>query len=64
MKAGLVNKLEDWEYSSFKDYAGKRNDTLCRREIAQELLGIPVCCEEFYRYSYEIIDENKLKKIF
>jgi hypothetical protein len=25
MKAGLVRKMEDWNYSSFRDYAGFRN---------------------------------------
>lgn len=28
MKAGLVTKMEDWLYSSFRDYVGLRNGTL------------------------------------
>ena len=27
--AGLVKKMEDWKFSSFRDYAGLRNGTLC-----------------------------------
>src|SRR4051794_16059206 len=34
LKAGLVKKLEDWEYSSFKDYAGLRNGTLIDKLLA------------------------------
>lgn len=33
-KAGLVTRLEDWEYSSFRDFAGLRNGTLCNKQIA------------------------------
>jgi hypothetical protein len=33
-KTNLVKKLEDWEFSSFMDYAGLRNGKLCNREIA------------------------------
>ena len=34
LKAKLVTRLEDWEYSSFKDYAGLRNGTLCDKGLA------------------------------
>jgi putative transposase len=34
LKAGLVLKIEDWEYSSYKDYAGLRNGTLCNKILA------------------------------
>jgi putative transposase len=33
-RAGLVSKLEDWEFSSFRDYAGLRNSELCDKELA------------------------------
>jgi putative transposase len=32
--ANLVKRLEDWEFSSFRDYAGLRNRTLCQKELA------------------------------
>ena len=32
--AGLVKQMEDWNYSSFKDYAGFRQGTLCNKELA------------------------------
>lgn len=36
---GLVEKAEDWEFSSFKDYMGFRNGTLCNIPLAFKLLG-------------------------
>ncbi len=34
LKAGLVDSLEDWQFSSYLDYAGLRNGTLCNKELA------------------------------
>jgi hypothetical protein len=34
VKAGMVQQLEDWEFSSFRDYAGIRPGTLCQKELA------------------------------
>jgi len=64
VKAGLVDKLEDWEYSSFRDYAGIRSGTMCNKDTAYELLGIPVSKAEFDRFSNETLDPVKLQKIF
>ncbi len=33
LEAGLVKNLCDWPYSSYPDYAGLRNGTLCNKEI-------------------------------
>ncbi|MCF6351532.1 MAG: transposase [Cyclobacteriaceae bacterium] len=41
LKAKLVNKMEDWEFSSYQDYLGIRNGTLCNKQLAFELLDIP-----------------------
>jgi putative transposase len=40
LKAGFVNSIEEWKYSSFPDYAGLRNGTLCNKEMADNLLSI------------------------
>jgi len=37
-KAGLVSKMENWKYSSFSDFAGFRDGTLCNKQLALELL--------------------------
>ena len=42
VKAGLVNRMEDWHYSSYRDYAGLRNGTLCNKELGQQMVGIPL----------------------
>jgi REP element-mobilizing transposase RayT len=62
MKAKLVEKMEDWEYSSFKDYCGLRQGTLCNKELAIQLLNINM--KTFYEDSYRIINDDDLKNIF
>jgi REP-associated tyrosine transposase len=61
MKAKLVEKMEAWEYSSFKDYCGLRNGTLCNKELAIKLLAINI--KAFYTDSYRIINDDDLKDI-
>ena len=56
LKAKLVNRMEDWEYSSFKDYAGLRNGTLCNRELAIRHCNYQK--KNFMAESYQIIDEE------
>ena len=60
--AKLVDKLEDWEFSSFKDYAGIRNGRLCNIKLAYQLLDVTK--ELFYEESYRIITSEKLREIF
>ncbi len=62
MKAKLVRKMEDWEYSSFKDYCEIRNGTLCNKTLAIQLLDINM--KSFYEDSYRIINDDDLKIIF
>ena len=38
--AKLVTNIEDWEFSSFRDYLGYRNGDLCNKELAQKLLDL------------------------
>lgn len=61
VKAKLVEKMEDWEYSSFQDYCGKRNGTLCNKELAIKTLGINM--KTFYEDSYRHISDNDLDEI-
>jgi putative transposase len=61
-KPGLARFMEEWKYSSFKDYAGLRNGTLCNKQLAVELLDLDM--DNFYADSYKIIEEDKSKKIF
>jgi REP element-mobilizing transposase RayT len=56
LKAGLVNKIEDWPYSSFKDYCGLRNGKLCNKELSKQLLDIN--WNHFFEESYKIIHDS------
>ncbi len=60
--AKLVEKMEDWEMSSFKDYIGQRNGTLCNKDLAQKLLDLN--WDVFYEESYRIISPDKLNEIW
>ncbi len=35
LKAKLVQKLEDWPYSSYRNYAGLKEDNFCNKELAK-----------------------------
>ncbi len=61
-KAGLVSKIEDWEFSSFRDYAGLRKGTLCNQTFANEFIDFDR--DNFLQQSYNVIDEKLLQKIF
>ncbi len=62
VKAGLVRRMEEWEYLSFKDYARLRNGTLCNKELAFQLLDLNE--ETFYKDSYGVIINELINKIF
>lgn len=62
MKANLVEKMEHWEYSSFKDYCSLRNGTLCNKDLAIKLLDLNM--KTFYEDSYKIINSNEIEALF
>jgi len=37
--AGLVASPEEWKWSSYRFYAGKRENSFCNKELAYKLLG-------------------------
>ena len=47
LRAGLVNDLANWVWSSFVDYAGLRSGSLCDKEKARLLLDVPLDTNEF-----------------
>lgn len=53
LRAGLVNRLEDWKYSSFIDYVGLRSGTLCKKEILLNITGYDL--NTFYSDSYALL---------
>ena len=38
--AGIVDRIEDWEYSSYPDYIGKRNGSLINLNLGLDVLNI------------------------
>ena len=60
--AGLVSKLEDWEFSSFRDFAGLRNGKLVNKQLAFEFIDLDP--EHFYEQSNRLVDDELLRKLF
>jgi putative transposase len=54
LKSKLVIKIEEWEFSSFRDYAGFRSGDLCNIQLFFELSGYAK--EKFYDDSYKILN--------
>jgi len=63
VSAELVEKLEDWPYSSFREYCGYySSDKICNIELAKELLNLD--WDNFREQSYCILNEQDLRQIF
>lgn len=62
LKAKLVDKLADWNFSSYADYAGLRNGTLCDKELAASFIGFNM--QSFVSDTHKLIDDEKIKNIF
>ncbi len=54
--AKLTVRLEDWEFSSFRDYAGLRNGTLCNKELAT--VHCNYSQQNFITASYALVEEK------
>ncbi len=59
VRAGLVLRPEEWEYSSFKDHAGMREETICSKILLKQLAGY----QDFYAESYALIDEKYIRRM-
>jgi putative transposase len=62
VKAKLVRKMEDWPYSSFADFIGRRNGTLCNKKLAFDILRMNP--ETFYNDSYRILNHEDIEQFF
>ncbi|MEI6820310.1 MAG: transposase [Bacteroidota bacterium] len=54
--AKLVKRLEDWEFSSFNDYIGKRNGSLVNKELAYEIVNFDK--NDLYNQTYNIMNSK------
>jgi REP element-mobilizing transposase RayT len=57
-KSNLVKLLEEWEFSSFRDYAGLRNGKLCNKELAIKYCGYDP--NTFYKKIYDDLDKDMI----
>lgn len=64
VKAGLCDKLEDWEFSSFKDYYSDKHNALLNKELAVGLLDIPQNPELFYEESLGVINSEQFEYLW
>jgi REP element-mobilizing transposase RayT len=62
VKSKLCKKMEDWEFSSFKDYMGIRNGTLIDKDAAFEYLDINT--KDFYKESYSVISPDLISELY
>ncbi len=60
--AGMVSMLENWEFSSYRDYAGLRKGKLLNTVIAREIIDLDF--DNFSTQSKMILDDSILKKLF
>ena len=54
--SGLVDKIEDWEFSSFSDYIGKRDGTLINKRLAIEILNLDA--NDIYSLTYQLLNDK------
>ena len=60
--AELVRKLEDWEFSSFNDYIGRRNGSLLNKELAYEIINFDK--NDLYNQTYSIIKSESIDSFY
>jgi putative transposase len=61
LQANLVTQLQHWKYSSFPDYYGYRNGTLCNKNLAMKL---SLSEADFKNQESLILDQQLVKEIF
>ncbi len=61
-RAKLVKKMEDWEFSSFRDYTQLRNGTLCKKDITN--LYFEISSSNLYEESYKVMPDSVIEKLF
>jgi putative transposase len=62
IRAGLAYKMEDWPFSSYRDYAGLRSGDLVNQQLVFQLFQLKR--EGFCGESYQAIDEQVSRNIF
>ncbi len=63
IRAKLVTELEEWEFSSYQDYAGFRNGKLCNQELARDIFKLPIDNKKFRAFSKQTIPDEFLANV-
>ena len=62
VRAKLTTTMSDWPFSSFKDYAGIRNGTLCNRELFYSMAAIEK--QDFLEESEQMLSDGLAQNLF
>ena len=62
LRSNLVKKLENWPYSFFNDFLSNKL-SICNLARAKELLDISDNPEQFFKDSYEVIDQGTINDL-
>ena len=62
MVAGLVKKIEDWEFSSFLDYIGERKGSLINKDLAFEIVKFDK--ENIYNQAYITLKQESIIDLY
>lgn len=57
LKAGLIQKIEDWPYHSFNQY-WKNEPGICSTDLGRLLINISSEPNQFYKDSYRVIQDR------
>lgn len=58
----LVNKLSEWEFSSYKEFSERKDNGVCNRILTGKLLGIDNI--DFEKYTNNFLSEEIIKRYF
>lgn len=61
LKAGCVNRMEDWKFSSFNEYCGMSSFQLVNLPVGNQVLDIDL--NTFITDSYETLNDELVEKI-
>jgi len=60
--SGLVREVGEWQYSSYPDYSGIRNGTLCDKDLFFSLTGLTA--NDVLLGVQAEVDENNIEKFY
>ena len=63
LRAGLTSNLEDWLYSSYREYLGTAEENYANIDLARKLLQLPGQ-SKFVELSNEIVNDKRKSEIF